>query len=785
MENLIYLKTIIFFAILFFCGVAIIRRLTEEKRAQILLPAGAILGVAFYIFLINLVAHILKGPPGFYISLLIESAIAFLLTSSFKVPPIEFPKGELLKLSLISLFAWLIFLYILESTSQFAGDVINHYIHAALFMRGDYPLHSAYQPEYLSSYHQGAAQFLGAMRSITGGPYIFMHRVLGILMILAWSQILTWIWSKDMKQKFTSFLIFSIPAVITIISLGGFMIAWPTSFSIHLSGSIFQWLGQLPTLEQYSQDGGTGSPGNLDMMIDVLHRLLSFSFFICLLIVLAMPKKNSLLLLATGIIMLIASIALVDEAVLIAILPAVFVISFFTIFNKSIFKIFLFSLISVLIIIFQGGLITNTVFDPNSKSEILLFPQDGAGKQQKYQTFRFSQESSRLMENLPQYEPFRWFHPGIYLQLSALLLICISISIPQRLKFALPLHNFNQEQEKRIFQSIEWLLLLSSLGSLIAFHGIVTKYYPFNGSRFLTISYFLSGLGITFYLVQLWWHLEKKKWLILRLFIIWVLLFSFIPPLFHTFPRPSKSQLLILEDPLSPSFLWVQRNLPIKERLIVLNQPNPTIITNMGLVMYVGALTPMWNLQPKVSENFDMSPLYADAYFTLDPAILRELKISYLIIGKNYLPQLTQKRKQDLDNKDYFQVVFQSPNKEETIYKITSKYLAEANNIGGTLTELAQIAPKSGTYYIDSVPLIPERMFAALILSLADRDLYYTKGAWYDARFNANLKVNPYLLGRYDFLLLSDKTPPEAICSCQAKLMWSGTGNGIKLWKTD
>lgn len=769
MEFFIYLKTLFFFLILFTCGIIIIRRLTEENRAQILIPSGAVLGIALYIFLINAVAHVIKGTPGFYLVLAVEISVAFLIKRYVVTQLMEFPKGKSMIYHFISFLSWGIFIYILLATGDMGGDIWYHYGIAALFSRGDYPMHTPWQPDYVMTYHFGGAEFLGAARSITGGSFLFIHRLLAVFMFFSWSQILTWLLVKKVPDKFSSLLVISIPAFVGLISMGGFMIAWPISLSsIHFNGGIFQWLGQLPILN--SSMDSYGSPLVLDMMVTFLHRFLALSFFFSFIIILLLPKKGNYWVLTAGTVIILSSLALTDESVLAVILPAVFLISFFTLFDKSILKTLALIVISILVISLQGGLITETLFNRQNYSGILFFPKE-------FQEYAAYQISSRLFENLPNYQPFRWFHPGIIWQLSLLLLISISLQIKSL--------NFVDFKDKRKLQAILCLFFISSLTSLIAFYGIVPKLLSVNANRFLSLSYYLSSLGITFYLVE-WWFSNTKRLLILRFIIVWILLFSLIPPFFNMFPRPTQYHGLIPpSQPNNLSFNWIRDNLAVKERIIVLTKSSPFELPNTTLSTEIGALTPMWDRKPRAEVVLEMTPLYADAYFTLNPAVLRTLKINYLIIGNNYLPQLAVSRRQDLVNKRYFQPVFIDSSRGETIYEVTPEYLNESQNLGGTLTELEQIAPKEGTFYIEYVPNIPENMFRALRLLLYDRNVYNPIGAaFYNGSIDIQLIVHNTLLDNYDYLVLGATTDPKTVCHCEAKLLWSGFGNGIKLWKT-
>lgn len=760
MEFFIYLKTLTFLSILFICGIVIIRRLTEENRAQILIPSGAILGIALYIFLLNVLVHVIRGTPGFYLALLIEICLALLLKRSIKLSPMEFPQGKLKIYSIISILFWGIFLYMLLATGDMGGDIYYHYGIAALFARGDYPMHTPWQPDYVMTYHFGGAEFLGATRSITGGSFLFIHRLLAIFIFFSWGQILTWLLIKKSPNNIGALLVISIPAFISLISMGGFMITWPSNpISIDIGGNLFRWLGQLPTLN-ISRDS-YGSPLHIEMMVTFLHRFLSLSFFFSFLTVLLSPKKENYPILISGIVIFLSSVALTDESVLVVILPAIFLISFFTVFSKSVIKSLILAVISILVISFQGGLITETLFKLGNYSGINLFSKEFL----EYASF---QTSTRLFENLPNYRPFRWLSLGIYWQLSLLLIFSI-------LALRQPLN--------KNFQSIIWLFFISSLTSLVAFYAIVPKLLSSNANRFLALSYYLSGIGISFYLV--YWILNAKRFHFLKFILIWILLFSTVPPFFNLFPRQKYHGLFTPSAPEKKSFNFVRDNLSVKERIIVLTSLSPFDNPNVALSTTIGAYTPTWGITPRAEVVWEITPLYIDAYLTLNPSTLRSLKIDYLIIGNDYLLQLTASRRQDLVNKRYFQPVFTDPSGGEIIYKVTPEYLNESQNIGGTLSELEQIAPKKGTFYIEYVPNIPEHMFRALRVLLFDRDVYHPIGAaFYNGSIDVELIQHETLIENYDYLILGAATDPKTICNCEAKLIWSGFGNGIKLWKT-
>ena len=183
-DFLSYIKVAIFFTILFSTGVVIIKRAISENRAQVLLPAGSIFGICLYIFLLNLTAHLIKGIPGFLFALLLQIILTFLITRLIPTSPLTFPKGKEAKIWIFLLFFWVVFLYQITAHATTDGaDSTLHQSFAARFIRGDYPMHTPWQPDYIAYYHFGGAQLLGSLHALTGAPYYFLHPFIAFWML--------------------------------------------------------------------------------------------------------------------------------------------------------------------------------------------------------------------------------------------------------------------------------------------------------------------------------------------------------------------------------------------------------------------------------------------------------------------------------------------------------------------------------------------------------------------------------------------------------------------------
>lgn len=752
-----YSSILLLLLILFFSGFQIFRRVTVERRIQLLFPAGSIFGICLHIFLLNMTAHFIKGVGGFWFTLSLQIVLAYLVYRFLPSPPLTFPKGKEAKIYIFIIFIWAIFSYQITAHATTDGaDSILHQSFAARFIKGDYPMHQPWQPDYIAYYHFGGAQLLGSLHALTGAPYYFLHPFIAFWILLFISQILTWILiPKNLSLR--SILIQSLPAFVGLISLGGFFIVWPVKPYLH------SFLSQLPTF--YNALEVYGAPFNLDALVFFLHRFLATAFFISLLVLLLYPKKNLLAFFTLAI--YLAAMALTDESVLIVTILPILIIGFLTIFKRSIKTFAIFFIVICLLIVSQGGLITETILNRyGDSSSVLIFPKDGELPHEKYRSYRLSQQKSKLYQN--------WFHPGIIWQILMSLVLGVYL--------------FKKNDNSNL-KKLSVLLFVSGIISLLAFHGLVPKGYTHpNGNRFLALSYYFTGLVLAYFCYFFFYQmaaLPKILKHLLNVFIVWILLISIIPPFISLFPRKKDNWFIIKPSIVNPIIKWVDDNIAKDKRIVALTDTEFSNSMNIDLVVKAGALTPMWPPLPRVHDSYDIGPLYADLHYTLNPEALKKLKIDYILITNLYITQLPKERQPDLLNRDFFSPIFTPADNSIIILEVKPKYLSEGKNFEATFTQLEQIAPLEGTYCVDYPPNISENVYRILRLLLHNRNYYCDKGgAFYNARIDVQLHTFAEKLDHYDYLVLGKDVDPRTICNCQAKLLWSGLGNGVKFWQT-
>ena len=479
------------------------------------------------------------------------------------------------------------------------------------------------------------------------------------------------------------------------------------------------------------------------------------------------PKKN-IFFLAT-ITVLLASMGLTDESTFIVTVPAILLVMFFAIFRKSFLKFLNFTLVLVLLIVFQGGILSNVVLNPDhTSSDLLIFPPDEYGPSAKnYRSDRLAQQRSKLINN-QEYYPFIFFNLGMPWRTGLFFIVST---------FLLWKYTKDRNNVARL-----WILSLTSLIALFAYHAIVPKgYLHINGNRLLGLSYYLSGLNIV-YLVYLFW--EKINYFFKAIFI-WIFLISIIPAFLLLYPRPDYNWYTRSTNTDFPVFKWVKDNIKLQDRILIFVDAFPTTSPYGSILREEGAFTPLWPPNIRVLYGMGTSPTYNDIFFTLNPSLLKQLKVKYIIVNDTYISQLPKQRVPDLSNSSFFKPIHKSTTSNNiVILEILDDYFTYGKDLGGTLAELSQIAPKIGSYYLEGYPEIHEDIYRSTRVALIDRKVYYpgSNGSFYNFQIDVDLTYYGEK-DDYDYLVLGEKTDPQKICTCKTELMWSGVGNGINLWK--
>lgn len=766
-------QLIIYLIPIFLSGFFLIKAVTTVRRFELILPSAFICGISIFVFLLNTSAFIFRPPANIFISYLLLILLSvFLWKNSKNDLTIDFFNKKELIFYVITFIFWALLIFWKANFALIGSDTNLYYSIAHSFLKGNFPFFTPWQPDIFLSYHTGASILLAAFYFFTGLNFQFLHLVFSSFFIFCSIQIVVWLIKRH--TDVASLLLANLLAAAVFISFGFFYIVWPV-FPIHLPNlnSLSQfvlWFRELPTviesIEVY------GAPVNLDGLIYFIFHAFGLAIFFLLLVLLFYLKKGTLggwLVICLN----LATLALVNESIFVAAFPAIVLGILIVEYRagslfKNLKRILIVLSLTSLVVFYQGGVITASLNKSHDlEKSALLFPNKKDIKED-FPGYHIGQEQSKLLPLKSEWLPFRWFHPGVDLLLIISLMLIIKLKV-----------NFNQ-------RLLLLTLFIGGFSSLIAYNYIVPKFLIANGNRFLSLSFILFSLVISFSIIYLY---RFKKTFFIIIFL-WIILPTILPPLaLLSKTRFGENKLIPKTFNSSQGILWLRDNADLSERVMVLdkNAPHPSGQAR-GLVE-AGIFAPLF------SGNFrtftiEASPQYLDLAYFLSPKSLVDLKITLLLIDSYFYKTLPALRKTQLDDADYFEKVFDNSagsSDWERIYRIKKDYLTEGAEIDGTFTQLVMLAPKDSRIYIDNEENFdPSFLRRAIIFSLRDREIYFLpqSGVYLNVEQDIN-QNNPGMDIEYNFLVLGKNTQPDEICDCSAKLIWKGLKDEVFIWKID
>lgn len=794
-------------------GIAVVKKYSEVKRIELLLPSGIIIGLSLYIFLLNITFHIIPGELGIllsYLGLLIL-CIVFYKNTHLKLS-FKFDLKFLL-LWAFSIIFWGGFLYWKAGHALIGGDVNIYYSIASSFIKGNYPPMAPWQPDVSLSYHIGVLELLGALHFLTNLSYEFLHLALSFIFVFSAIQIVLWFVGIGVSIK--RFILINTLIFIVFISSGFLKIAFPTQHhyfpNIASFNDLIIWLRQLPTARESIEV--YGAPTNLDALIYVIFHAAGISLFLSIVTLLTYPLRRALF--KTWVIVLISasSLALTNEAIFVAAFPAFLVCMYlwyfynfndltsrpsslisdlrfmFIVIKKSItlktlssFILGSYGKLTLLIflmgtfVFLQGGVITNNLKLFNNgkiESSVVVFPKRDDIKGD-FISYHLDSMRTKIHPPENQWLPFKW----------------ISLGVDLMLLFGFIFVFLNKATAER--KQLYLLIFLTSLFAILSYNFIVPKYILANSNRILVIAFQL--LAILFLLFSFWFMnllFGRKKTILTVLkviFFVLVILPTVIPPIATlSKTRFGENKLIPKYQQKSHAHIWIKNNLSLKERVVVLDSRTPHPSGAAKLMINSGVSSPVFAGGFK-SYSIEAGPEYMDIAYTLSPKALNDLSIDYLLLDNVYIEKLPQSRREQLNNDSLFEILHHS-NKEdggwERVYKVKGEYFRLSQELDGTLSQFKKIAPLQGSYYIDDDKKFnPDFLRRAIIFTLKDRDLSFVAGSGVYQHTEIIVNFKDHQAGnKYKYYVLADGTSPFVLCQCQTKALWQSYNKMFFLWE--
>lgn len=782
-----WLKLFIILLPLFLVGFFLIRASSVVKRAELVIPASIVLGPTFFIFLLNAISYFIKGPPAILSAYFITVVIGLILSTKFRRNDLDFPKGKSLVFWIISLGVWGGLLFWKGTYALIGGDSSIYYSIASSFTRGNYPPVTPWQPDTPLSYHLGTFELLGSINFLTNLSFDFLHRFLAAVFIVCSVQIVLWIWKRH--SDIFSFVLTNLVVASAFVSFGFLKFIVPhfpfKLPSISSFNEFILWARDLPTV--YESIETYGVPATLDGLIYAIFHAHAMAIFFSLLTIISAPRKDRPFITWVFLLLILVALALVNESVFVAVFPGIVVGIFFILlkdiknysthiaFIKKLIPFFLLVLLSIAIVLIQGGVIsTNMAGAKGIEKSVVIFPKK-TDISSDFFSYHINSMSSRPHSFKESWLPFDWYHVGVDI------LLLLSLLFFLKLKFS--------DNERIILLT----LIATGAFALITYNIIVPKYVTANSNRILAISYQLFALVIGMVLISKSKKILSSSNLILKLILFFIIIWVYFPTIVPPVTRLSKTRfgpnnMVPGFQQVDESIKWIRENTSLYERVIVLDARTPHPSGDVKALVN-GILTPLF-IGGFRTYNIDPGPEYIDIAYTLSPKALKDLKISTLLMDQDFFSKMSEIRKKQLEDNTLFKKLFEyiKPDRSwEKVYKVNDLYLQKGGELPGTISELIAKIPPNSRIYIDvDENFHPNFLRRPLIFSLRNNELFFVAGSGVYQHVEVPMSQHDPKKGiLYNYLLLGKVSDPQQICSCDAKLLWKGLNDEVYLWKNN
>ena len=495
-----WIKFSLFIFPIWWAGTLVIRFLIDEVRFEVLYPLGLFAGTLFYLVLLNSLSFIFGPQISQYLSFFLVMLISITILKFSKLSKISYLRGKSLLLFLFSSLFFIIPLFWVIGKTLLGADVEIFYSIAKTFSRGNFPMVTPWQPDLFLTYHYGISILIGAINGLTNLKLDFILLALSLFYIFCLIQSFIWIWKRHDKI-FSLLLYFLIPSL-TLFSVGTMMLVIP-SFPIELTKNLE--ILNLPTAHKSFETYG-GAVVDLNGHVYFFHHLVGLVITWLLIVLCTNIQRKRFLFRVITVAICLIGFALINEAFFI--LSIFFVIASFIYFEikqkslkKDVIPLFLIGLVSLLIILFQGGVITGYILNRHKGLEqsVIIFPKisdypEGLAAVDNLRGYRAGQQSTHIFKENFLFKS-KWYQLGVswLLGIFIILIIILWKYIDIKKKFTL------------------LFFLSTSVFSILAYNTVIPIYVPANGNRFLTMCYQFLGLGLSTSVVFLFDLLLNKN----------------------------------------------------------------------------------------------------------------------------------------------------------------------------------------------------------------------------------------------------------------------------------
>lgn len=754
--NLIPILEILgFFFITSIVGCIIYSVIFKLKAWFVLLPASGLLGIFGFIFFLGCLSYLFKGPGGILIILILYILFGLSLFIKFKpvLPKIKFSKNNFFWI-LVSL-TFLVVFFLIAGVNIYGGDVIAYWGFATSFANGNYPVMSPWQPDLLAAHHQGAFLYQGAVHSLIWVNMKLIHSLFAFF-VVSCGFFFLWGW---MREELKNTLAGLILAMMFFFSFSALFLVLPLNTQNLFNPEAVREITGLPKfIDAKNRLGGSS---NINEIFYLNHRAAAIGGLMLFLFLVLKPinpaDKWKFPLLA----ILTITVMSTDEVVL----PSMGCVGLYFFINQMINangknrrQVIFFAILSGILFIALFFLIGNALRDS------FLIP---AEVPRFYLVFTLDSIFFRLKElnnavlTLPSYK-ILFYMPSLFLTGLMAVLFAFKMKNP-----------------------VNTILLISAIGSLVAFLLVEHTFYPGNQGRFLHLLYLLVITSFLFGLINLFFTNRGMNKIFVGIIIFCLCSVSLLSSTLLVLNQIKSTNYPNYESKLpeyQPVFSWMQQHAPQKRIFFLdgyLKGVSYSHLSIVGIQDY-GMFVPVSPAHIKVhTPDFGVEAL--DLILTLNPRDMSALKVEYLYLQNDQFVNLTSERRQNLNNSDFFRKIYHD--NFGALYEVLPDYLNSGRNddyvgISGLVNQIGN----NKKIYLDYPPGIEMGVRQVLWLSLKKNNQIYT--FWSSGIFNyietPMTIYRPSEKVEYDYVIVDSKMDPLTVCNCLEYMpIWRMSGVAV------
>jgi len=639
----IILKLIIFWTIIFFFGYQFAQKILKQSSKEILVALTGLIGVGFYVFLINIIGYVIPIKTTFYLVLLFFLLFGIYIFKKNKPKRIIKEENDRIWIKIILSIAVLftVITFLIDNRYPLGGDqvLLTCIPTAATIAEGNFPPRAIWMPQYPLRYHYGVHLFAAAIYKVTGVP-LYVSYDIQIAILVGILFLLGFVFSKEIvnnnkKALISSILMLGAGGLIFIKGIKGIFVLYNKYILGHEILAPFKFVFEMI-------EGLFSRPAAM-WMINFPTNALSFVLIIGIIYLYFYSIRNNNKKVLLIIIPLLSVLALFSEiffvviCFLLIVYPVVFGIISKNWANAKKFLIasLLILIISVPVALIQGGVLTHYL--NRDEYDLKLHQTYGyTNIELLNRGFEINVKPWILMTRIGQDNELPIYSLEFLLQWGLLLILIFSGAI----------YFWKKKNEIIIF-----LELIFGTFFLAPFF-IVFPLELCSTERFFYVANLFGGLLIGLWLSNVYINNKNKtlKWFLWLLFGVLMAQMIIFQLIFLTTGYPvgkwnNMKDFFAQSGSLdTKTYQWVQKNTTIKDYFLIVQPDDYGMAPNLKFIINTGRMAPIYTYHADY-DPIDILQSHAFVKFkkNCDSELMKLLNYHYVFVNNNWPDGLEEK----------------------------------------------------------------------------------------------------------------------------------------------